>query len=223
MSCVQEISAKLKCKCVIFDLDGTLIDAYQNIRDSANYTMSQLGYPALSLETVRRSVGGGPREFWRRFVRQEDLDRAEAIYRQRYEETLFEKTYLLPGVEQTLRLLKAEGIKMAVASNKPGRFSRPLLDYLRISEYFDLVVCGDEIENMKPHPEAILNIIRELKVLPDQTVYVGDMTLDIQTAKAAGVRGIAVVTGSSLKEELMAQKPFQVIESISELVRYINL
>jgi len=211
----------MQCKCVIFDLDGTLIDAYQNITDNANKTLAGLGYPPLTIETVHNSVGKGPRDFWEKFVPPDKVDEAESIYVQRVKNTLLEKTYLLPGVKEVLDTLKNAGIKMAVASNKPGNFSRPLLKHLDIGKYFGKIICGDEIENMKPHPESIFIIMKEFGVLPEETIYVGDMIFDVKTAQAAGVQCIAVLTGSGSREELEQSGSCLILDSVSELPKYV--
>ena len=202
---------------MIFDLDGTLLDAYGNIMDNSNYTLNRLGYPALDMETVKQNIGGGPGDFWEKFVPGDKVDQAMSIYIQRVKDNLFKKTFLLPGVKKVLENFKAGGIKMAVASNKPGVFSRPLVEYLKIDEYFDMIVCGDEVARMKPDPESLNIIMKKLRVKSLETIYVGDMGIDIDTAHGAGARCIAVLTGSGSREELALKDPFLILEDISEL------
>ena len=212
---------KEKIRCIIFDLDGTLIDGYTSIAESFNYVMEKLGYPTQDPALIKRKVGLGTDTMLTPFVRAEDLIEAERLYRLKMKEVLLDKTFLLPGVKEILEYLKKKGIKLAVASNKDAQFANAALKHLGIYDYFDVLTYGDEIENMKPHPEMLNKIMERSGVSPAETIMVGDMTIDIETGDSAGVKTICVPTGSNTREELEAKKPFMILDNIYELTKAV--
>ncbi|MDD5592181.1 MAG: HAD family hydrolase [Candidatus Omnitrophica bacterium] len=208
-------------KLIIFDLDGTLVDAYPAIISSFNYTMHRLGYPKQSKLSIRRAVGWGDENLLKVFIRQKDLSAALSIYRQHHEASLIRQSRLFPYVSKVLTYLKDKGYKLAVASNRPSRFSQILIRHLKIKRYFSYVLCADKLRRGKPHPEIINKIVKKLVLKPQEVFYVGDMVIDALAGKAAGVRTIIVTTGSSSKEEVKKTKPYRIIRRISGLLHIL--
>jgi len=206
-------------KLIIFDLDGTLIDAYPAIIDSFNYAMQKFGYKIQKPLTIRKAVGKGDRLLLKPYVKRRDLDKVLMAYRRHHRKSLVKYSSLFAGVENTLRYLKRRGHKLAVASNRPTEFSQILLKHLKIKKYFDYVLCADKLKIGKPNPTILNKILRKFKLNPSQAVYVGDMVIDVQTGKRAKVDTIIVTTGSSSKSEIKAQKPAIIIDNIKELKR----
>lgn len=206
---------------VIFDLDGTLIDAYQAIYRSFNRTMGEAGYPARPERVIRRAVGWGDRNLLKPFVREADLDRVLEIYRKDHIKSLPRWSRLLPGVRRLLTALRKRGYRLAVASNRPTRFSLTLLRECGIKKDFDAVLCGDRVSRGKPDPEMIRRIMARLKMRPGQTLYVGDMFIDVQAARRAGVRSAAVLTGSSTRSELAREKPDLLLGKAADLQKVL--
>ena len=204
-------------KLVIFDLDGTLMDAYEAIYRSFNYTMERIGCPCREEQVIRRAVGWGDRNLLKPFVRARDLDAALAIYRRHHAVSLRENTRLFPGVKGMLAGLRKKGVRLAVASNRPTRFSLIALNALGIRKNFDYVLCADKVKRGKPWPDILRKIMARLKAGPEQTVYAGDMAIDVQAARAAGVWPVAVTTGSNTPAQLRKERPFAVIRRIREL------
>lgn len=216
MHCPQAV------RLVIFDLDGTLIDAYPAIIESFNYTMDACGYARRRPAVIKAAVGWGDRNLLKPFVRAADLDKALQLYRRHHRRSLVHRSRLYPGVRLLLRWLEARGLKLAVATNRPTRFSHILLRHLRIKDMFDTVLCGDAIGHIKPHPQILRMIMRRLKVSPDQTLFAGDMTIDVQTGKRAGVFTVAVTSGSSSRRQLAAEKPDRILPAIRQLRRLLS-
>ena len=127
---------QLNIRLVIFDLDGTLINAYQAVYQSINFAMKKMGFPKVSAPTIRRSVGWGDRHLIEKFVGKENLENVLAVYRRHHRYSLKHGTALLPGALKLLRQLKKNKYKMAVASNRPTRFSLIILRQLEIKKYF---------------------------------------------------------------------------------------
>ncbi len=206
-------------KLVVFDLDGTLVDAYPAIIKSFNYTMQQFGLPDQSAFKIRRAVGFGDRNLLKPFVQSKDLSKALIVYRRHHRHSLVKWAHLLPGAHKVLDRLYRQGYKLAVATNRPTRFSGIIVRHLKIRKYFDFMLCGDKLKNMKPDPEVLHRIMHRLGVLPRQTVFVGDMTIDAQTAQNARVKSVVVLGGSSSIVEIKSQRPYRMIKKISHLIR----
>jgi len=206
-------------KLIIFDLDGTLIDAYRAINKSFNFTMRRLGYPARSSAQIRRAVGWGDESLLAPFVRKPDLKKALALYRSHHLKSIIRYSRLFPRVEALLAKLKSKGYKLAVASNRPTKFSLVLIRSLGLAKYFDFVLCADKLKKGKPHPEILQAIMRKFSVTPRQALYVGDMVIDAQAGRAAGIKTVIVTTGSSDIKDIRRQKPYRIISKISALFK----
>lgn len=208
-------------KLIVFDLDGTLINAYPAIAKSFNYTMRELGYPDRDALTIRRAVGWGDRNLLKPFISTRNLRKALVIYRGHHRKALLKGAKLFPGVRALLAGLKEGGYKLAIASNRPTEFSLILLHSLRIKEYFDYVLCADKLKYAKPHPQILNKILKRFRLSSSQALYVGDMLLDALTGKQAKIKTIIVLTGSSRRKEIKKGKPCLIISKISDLSRYI--
>jgi phosphoglycolate phosphatase len=205
-------------KLVIFDLDGTLVDAYAAITHSFNYAMKRSGYPAQSPLTIRRAVGLGDKQLLAAFVEKKDLDKALEAYRKYHAFDLKRYARLLPGARRVLSLLKKRGYRLAVASNRPTRFSQIIIRHLGIKQYFDYVLCADKIKCGKPSPEILHTVMRKLGVTAAQTIYVGDMVIDAQTARNSEVKAVIVTGGSSTLSEIRKERPWQIISGIVKIL-----
>lgn len=209
-------------KLVIFDLDGTLVDAYQGVASSLNYALGQLHCAPIDDESIKRTVGRGDRHLIATFVAEEDVDKALSIFRQHHTHALKEGTIFLPGAKQLLKKLKAKNYALAIASNRPTRFTHIILKHLRLQQTFDYVLCGDKVEHPKPAADILERILKKFSLMPDEALYVGDMVIDVETGNKAGVRTVAVVTGSNTKEELFSSRPFKVIDRVSQIAQIVE-
>lgn len=203
---------------VVFDLDGTLVDAYPAIVESVNYLMKILRLPRRNSLAIRRAVGWGDKNLLKPFIEAHSLEKALLIYRRHHKDALKRQTRFLPGAKRVLSYLKKSGYTLALASNRPARFTNIILKHLGMSKYFRVVLCGDQLKNPKPHPDILLKILKKLSIPRRNALFAGDMTVDVLTGKRAGVKTVAIVTGSSTRAELKRQNPFCVIEKISELL-----
>lgn len=211
-----------KKKLVIFDLDGTLMDAYRAIEDSLNFTLKQLGYPLKNKDTIRRAVGRGDVYLLRLFINQKDLPRAIRIYRKRHAWSLKRYCRLMPQASSVLKILKKKKVLICVASNRPDRFSRIALKALRIEKFFDKVLCADKIRFRKPHPLILNKLIRHFRILKKDAVYCGDMVLDVETGKRAHIATVAIATGSNTYAELKKAKPTVLLKNLKDLTGFFG-
>lgn len=207
---------------IIFDLDGTLVNAYPAVTASVNHTLTALGFSKKSAFEIKRKVGWGDRQLLAQFVGEDFADRATRIYRPHHTQALRTGVRFLPGAKQLLVRLKNKGFLLAIASNRPTRFTRIILKSLGVLSLFDMVLCADKAPNPKPHPDMLWMIIKRLEVAKRYTLFVGDMTIDVNTGKRARVKTVAVSTGSSSIKELKSLKPLAIIARISALEMIIN-
>ena len=211
-----------KIKLVIFDLDGTLVDAYRAIAESFNFTMQKMHYPKQDSALIRRSVGWGDENLLKPFVAAKDLKKTLSIYRSHHKQALVKYSRLMPGAKTALAYLKNKKYKLSVASNRPTKFSHILIRRLKLDKYLDIVLCADKLKQGKPHPEIINRIMRKFQAKPSEVLYVGDMVIDAQAARRAKVKAVLVITGSSTLNELKKEKPYKIIRSLNGLLKVLT-
>lgn len=187
---------------IVFDLDGTLIDSYEAIAESLNAALRSAGMEELPVDQVRGMVGMGLETLVARAMGEENVAVGVRDFRAHYERICVARTRLLPQVAETLDQLHRRGYRMAVASNKPAKFGWRLLEGLHVRRYLACVLGPDLVENRKPHPEMLQRAMQVMEVMPGATLYVGDMEIDVETARRAGVPVVVIPTGSRTTEEL---------------------
>ena len=204
-------------KQVIFDLDGTLVDAFKAVTVSLNYALKQNGYSGLSYETIKRKVGWGDRHLVSCFVKEKDVDAVLADYRRHHRAALKKGVKLLPGAKELLFELKQKKYQLAIASNRPTLFTNIILRTLTVKKYFDHVLCADRVKNPKPAPDLLREILKRSALKSSQVLYVGDMAIDAQTGRRARMRTVIVLTGSNSYRQVAPLKPFKIIRHLKEL------
>ena len=203
-------------KLFIFDLDGTLINAYPAIVESMNHTLRRLNHPEAEPERIIRSVGMGNDGLMKKFFSEQEVPEARQIYREHHKNNLLGKISLLPGALTLLQGLKVKGKLLSVASNRPSETAKLLIQLTGIDDYFDRVLTGEEVSQPKPAPDIILALLNYFQLSPEEALYVGDMDIDAETGASAGVKTVIVTTGSSTREEIEAAKPDLVIDSLED-------
>ncbi len=210
-------------KLVIYDLDGTLIDSSKDISDSVNWALKQLGLGKLSENVIRSYVGSGVRNLLRGALaelgkpeNEQFLNKAVSLYKIRYADHLLDSTKLYPGVPNVLEYFSNK--KQAVITNKPKLFSEQILKGFGIDRYFFEIIGGDDYFPKKPSPDSVLELIRKSQIKPDETILIGDSEIDIQTAKNAKIKMIAVTYGFSSRKELASQQPDFLIGQLDEMM-----
>ncbi|MEI8350146.1 MAG: HAD family hydrolase [Candidatus Omnitrophota bacterium] len=205
-------------KIFIFDLDGTLADAYRAIEKSLNFTRRQLGLSAISYLEAKKKVGRGDRAFMETFFAKKNFKAALVIYRAHHHQALVQYSRLAPSVKGVLSALKRKKKILAIASNRPHAFTEVILKARSIDKYFDMVLCADDIHSNKPHPKILKTILRRFKLKKEDAVFVGDMDIDLETACRAGVDAVFIRGGSSSLSAVKKYKDKKVISSLKELL-----
>jgi len=211
-----EMSAPL----LIFDLDGTLIDSRLDLANSVNATRVHLGRPPLDNETVYSYVGNGVAVLMKRSLgagaSEAELELAQEYFLSYYREHMLDYTTLYPGTTEALMKLADAGMKMAILTNKPVRFSKAIVEGLGIAPYFVQVYGGNSFEQKKPHPMGIEALMSECGVERHSTVMIGDSSVDIQTARNASVQAWGVSYGFQ-PETLVTDPPDWLGHSMAEV------
>jgi phosphoglycolate phosphatase len=212
----------IRKKLFIFDLDGTLADAYRAIEKSLNFTLKKLGLPQVSYNEAKQKVGRGDKVFMETFFAQKDIVAALKIYRGHHRHVLAKYSKLRPFAKELLLELKKQGKITAVASNRPSYFTNLILKVLGIKKYFKFVLCADEIKSAKPNPRILNTIIKRSGVGKKDTVFIGDMDIDLETAARAKVDVVFVKGGSSCVSAIKKYRDKQVISSLKQILEIYN-
>ena len=203
----------------VFDLDGTLADTREDISDSVNHALEACGRPPVDVETVTRFVGDGARMLIERALGpgapEASITSALEQFLAHYRDGCVRKTRLYPGVRETLEGLR--GRDLAVLTNKPLFHSRKILARLGIEAFFRRIEGGDSVPAKKPDPSGLRLIAETLNRGLSRTLVVGDSSVDVRTAHAAGSRA-AFVTYGFRPESRSEEPPDFILGSLSELV-----
>jgi phosphoglycolate phosphatase len=203
---------------IIFDLDGTLIDSSTDLANAVNATRAHLGLPPMEHEKVYSYVGNGAPVLIRKALGPAYSDDAVAealeYFLAHYRAHMLDNTALYPGVREALDRFRSEGIAMAVLTNKPVRVSQAIVDSLGLHEHFLRVYGGNSFEQKKPNPAGIESLIAETGARRRGTLMVGDSSVDVQTARNAGVAACGVTWG--FQPETFAEHPPDFLVSTAE-------
>ena len=214
-------------RAVIFDLDGTLLDTLEDLRDGVNYVLTLKGYPKRSLEEIRRFVGNGIAKLIERAAPQGTTEAEWAemlqVFRAYYTEHCRIKTGPYEGITELLEELKKQGILMAIVSNKNDAAVKELVKYY-FSDFIEPEVAIGEREGIqkKPAPDSVYEAMRLLGVEKEEAVYVGDSDVDRETAKNAALDCISVTWGFRDEEMLRGLEPEYLVHEPKEIMEIVK-
>jgi len=214
-------------RAVLFDLDGTLLDSLEDIADSCNAALRELGMPGHPVESYKYLVGDGVGMLIKRAVTpgRDDpatLEHCAKLYRAHYARNWNNKTRLYDGIAGMLDDLAGRAaVKMAVLSNKSHEFTVQCVEAYLSRWNFAAVLGQREGVPRKPNPTAALEIARIVKVEPFQFLYLGDTATDMQTARAARMTPVGVLWGFRQRDELETNGAEFILGHPSELARML--
>ena len=205
---------------VLFDLDGTLTNTLQDISDAMNHALAVFGLPVHPTLEYRYLVGDGARKLAERAVgeRQDLVPQVLACYQQRYEQHSLDKTRPYEGTLETLLALRRRGVPACVLSNKPDADTRRVVYHFFPQECFALVEGQIPGIPVKPDPAHALAMADKMGIPPEQFLYVGDTSVDMCCAKAAGMHPIGALWGFRDEEELRLSGAERIIQAPEELL-----
>ena len=214
-------------KLVIFDLDGTLLDTAADLGDSCNYALRQCGFPEHRLDEYYQMVGRGIYNLFRAAmpaekVTEENVQRMAGYFLPHYDAHKCDLTKPYEGIPEMFKKLSEAGIRFAVASNKYQDGAEKLIAHFFGQYSFVRVLGQRDGQPIKPDPEIVNQILAAAPgITRDETIYVGDSNVDMQTGLNAGVRTIGVTWGFRSREELAAYSPFALADSPAQLTELI--
>lgn len=216
--------SQFKVSALMFDLDGTLLNTAPQIAHAANAMLAELDLPVLSYGQVKSYIGEGAQMLIQRCLasalnvspEQALMAKAQPLFFAHYANNVTES---LPfdGVEEGLTALKQRNLKLACVTNKPEKFTRPLLEASGLAPYFEIVVSGDTLAGKKPDPIQIHHICAEFNVMEMEAMLVGDSATDIAAAQAAGCFIVTVPYGYNQGKAIDESQVDAMIQDLTEL------
>lgn len=215
----------MKCKGVIFDLDGTLLDTLDDLSTAANATLEHFGFPIHSVEAYRYFVGEGLRTLIQRIIPGSDAADAEIDeYMKKFAEiytgTWDVKTAPYDGILKMLSSMSEAGLQLAVLSNKPHKFTEACVEMFFPENTFNFVFGQREGVAKKPDPAGALELAEKMNLDIADILYVGDTATDMQTGNGAGMKTIGVTWGFRERAELEENNAWKIVTTPAEVASY---
>ena len=215
----------MRYQLVIFDMDGTVLDTLEDLKNALNVVLQEAGFPLRTLEEVRHFVGNGIHKLIERGVPDGTepavTEKVFDAFNHYYALHCSDRTKPYAGIPELIAALREKGIRTALLSNKSDYAVQTLCDEY-FSGLFDIAAGAKDGIRKKPYPDGVEDILKRLKTEKDQAVYVGDSEVDVATAENAGIDCIAVEWGFRTREELLAAKARRIVTDHGELLKAIT-
>ncbi|GAA5494925.1 phosphoglycolate phosphatase [Rubritalea halochordaticola] len=205
---------------IIFDLDGTLVESLPGIAAALNAASAETGLPTHSDAAVRSFIGDGARMLCKRSApdqSEDTIDKLQASFAAHYSREWKTGTLVFQGIEPLLAELKTLGHSLSILSNKPHHFTTEIVEHFFPGEIFDLILGQREHIEKKPDPSGVHEILQSIGCSPADAILVGDSTVDLITARNAGISSLAVTWGYHDLDQLQAESPSHTADSVSML------
>jgi phosphoglycolate phosphatase len=209
---------------LVFDWDGTLMDSIATIVACTQAAVRDIGLEPRPDHVVRSAIGLGLRDSMERFYPGFDEQLYEpliASYRSHWIDSFRDQPFLFDGAQRTIEVLSQEGYYLGVATAKSRRGLDRELERTGLSPLFHGTRTVDEAPG-KPHPGMLLGLMEQLRVVPAETLMIGDTRWDLEMARNAGVHGLGVLSGSHSREELEDCQPLACLASVSEVPNWLK-
>ena len=215
---------------ILFDLDGTLVETAPEILDAVNDTLAQFKLAPVTQQQVNDWIGHGTLTLLVQAVANRSGLTVEAagssellrqmvpVYDSFYQQRCGTRSHLYPHVRETLQALRAQGVKLAVVTNKESRYTRVVMAVHQLGPLFDTVVSGDTFATKKPDPAGVAHCLAKFGLTRQRALFVGDSSIDAATARNAGVKVWLLPYGYNMGQPVEACKPDRVIADCSSLL-----
>ena len=215
----------MKFDTLIFDLDGTILDTLGDLRDSVNFALNKNGLPTRSTEEIRAFVGNGIRLLVERAVPENTdiavIDACFDDFKAHYKLNSANLTKPYDGVAKVLDELKSKGVRLAVVSNKAD-FAVQELVKSYFPDTFGFAVGEREGVRRKPCPDSVYAAMEYFGADKNNTVYIGDSEVDVETARNSGIPCAAVTWGFRDRCVLAALKPEYIVDDVNDLINALE-
>ncbi|MDZ4120977.1 MAG: HAD family hydrolase [Candidatus Cloacimonadaceae bacterium] len=225
---------KPRIKALIFDLDGTLLDTLTDIASSMNKALVTLKLPVHPVEAYKGFVGNGLQDMVKQVLPKSNqtkkhVEEATELFWKYYDINWRDNTKVYPGILYLIKLCLSRKIKLAILSNKPHFYTKQMIRYFfrgALVNYhknpFGIYSGEQKDKQLKPDPAVALELAERLKAKPEEIVFIGDMAIDIETAKRAGMISFGAAWGYRGKEELSKADADMVFDSAADIAHYIE-
>ncbi|MCF8161376.1 MAG: HAD-IA family hydrolase [Polaromonas sp.] len=215
---------------MLFDLDGTLVETAPEIMDAVNDTLGHFKLSLVTQQQVNDWIGHGTLTLLVQAVADRSGMTLEAVrgsellqnmvpaYDSFYKRRCGTRSHLYPHVRETLQRLRAQGVKLAVVTNKESRYTQVVMNVHQLEPLFDAVVSGDTFATKKPDPVGVAHCLSKFGVARERTLFVGDSSIDAATARNAGVAVWLLPYGYNMGQPIEACAPDRVIADFSSLL-----
>lgn len=208
-------------KAVVFDLDGTLLNTLDDLKESTNFALRKFNYPERTLEEVRCFVGNGVRKLIERAVPEDckNIDECLEVFKNNYSENMYNHTQAYNGILKILEELHKDKVKIGVVSNK---FDSAVKDLCKkyFGDLVDTAIGQNDDVPKKPAPDGVLKAMKILGSDKNSTIYAGDSDVDVQTAKNAGLKCIGVTWGFRTEDYLKGAD--FIVDSPDEILKIVR-
>jgi phosphoglycolate phosphatase len=214
---------------VVYDLDGTLVETAPEICDAVNDVMAHFGWPTVEESQIERWIGFGTGALLVEAVARATGRDAKSlrgaapmtevgrVYDGCYERRCGTRSRLYPKVRETLAALRDAGIKAAIVTNKERRYTDRVLAAHGLAPHFDRVLCGDTMPARKPDPAGVVDCLQALRVVRERALFVGDSSIDVATARNAGIPVWLLPTGYNMGQPIEKAGADRIVEDFAAL------
>lgn len=211
---------------ILFDLDGTLVDTAPDLGHALNMQLERYGKPALTMDEIRPVASHGSKGLlalgFGLTPEHADFDKMRIEYLSLYDEVFTRSPVLFDGMQEVLGNIESRNLKWGIVTNKPRRFTEPLVKAMGLYDRAATVICGDDATQPKPSPETLFMACDQAKVTISDAIYIGDAERDIQAGQAAGMKTVVAMYGyldasdhpESWSADYFVQQPLDILKLI---------
>lgn len=217
-----------KIKCVIFDLDGTLVNTIIDLGRTCDYLLKNNGMETnWTVDDYKAFVGNGAKllvdRAFNNQLSDEQLAEQYAAFKIKYNEIKMENACIYDGMSEVVNAIKSKGLKVAVCTNKPDKAAKGMIEELFGKDVFDVVLGAVDNLPKKPDTAMAYKILGMLNLSAEECIWIGDSSVDIESSKNLGCKSIAVTWGFRSVESLLKCSPDYVVDAPKEILRVLKI
>jgi phosphoglycolate phosphatase len=214
----------MKAKGIIFDFDFTLADSSKGVVECVNYALKELGFSQVAKRKIYETIGLTLEDSFLKLVGENFVGKAEEfkyLFVKRADKVMADLTVLFDKTPSVIRKLNERKIKLGIVSTKFRYRIEQILERENLLEYFNVIIGGEDIPNLKPDPSGLLLAVKNLNLNSKEVIYIGDSITDAQTAINANILFIAVLSGVTSKKDFNELKVDRFLNNVAELPRVL--
>lgn len=218
--------ATMQFEAIVFDFDYTLADSSRGVVKCANHALRDLGLPSAAPEAICATIGLSLTDTFLKLAGRQHAPQSQqfaARYKYHADQEMANLTFLYPTVDSLAHFLRQRSIKLGIVSTKFRYRIESILRRDNLEGVFDVIVGGEDVSSHKPDPEGLRRAITDLRCSSHSTLYVGDSTVDAETAVRANVPFLAVLSGVTTGTGFDGYPAIGIVESVSELPKLLSL